>query len=276
MNSSFNLYLDKSKVFLINNLKILVISFLVLIFSINTSNLILEIFFSESINNFKTKPISKNNLKISENPFEQNYEIFSNDSSLQSIKAPETSLSLKLFGVTSSENQNFAIIGLNSGDQKKYTEGESILDNVFLELIHKDYVTINRLGSSESLSFDSINLIGGIDENILTKSEKAIKNSIISSNWLSEQDISDLISFVPIFVDGVLSGLELNPGSDKKFFETFDLKPGDVLVSINGTRVSEFNQNFSNDINSLFLESKNIDLELLRNESKFNIGIDLN
>ncbi|MBV12564.1 MAG: hypothetical protein CMC52_00520 [Flavobacteriaceae bacterium] len=276
MNSSFNLYLYKSKVFLTNNLKILVISFLVLIFSINTSNLILEIFFSESINNFKTKPISKNNLKISENPFKQNYEIFSNDSSLQSIKAPETSLSLKLFGVTSSANQNFAIIGLNSGDQKKYTEGESILDNVFLELIHKDYVTINRLGSSESLSFDSINLIGGIDENILTKSEKAIKNSIISSNWLSEQDISDLISFVPIFVDGVLSGLELNPGSDKKFFETFDLKPGDVLVSINGTKVSEFNQDFSSDINSLFLESKNIDLELLRNESKFNIGIDLN
>jgi|TARA_B100001094_G_scaffold138176_2_gene133781 type II secretion system protein C len=276
LNSSFNLYLYKSKVFLTNNLKILVISFLVLIFSINTSNLILEIFFSESINNFKTKPISKNNLKISENPFKQNYEIFSNDSSLQSIKAPETSLSLKLFGVTSSANQNFAIIGLNSGDQKKYTEGESILDNVFLELIHKDYVTINRLGSSESLSFDSINLIGGIDENILTKSEKAIKNSIISSNWLSEQDISDLISFVPIFVDGVLSGLELNPGSDKKFFETFDLKPGDVLVSINGTKVSEFNQDFSNDINSLFLESKNIDLELLRNESKFNIGIDLN
>jgi type II secretion system protein C len=276
LNSSFNLYLYKSKVFLTNNLKILVISFLVLIFSINTSNLILEIFFSESINNFKTKPISKNNLKISENPFKQNYEIFSNDSSLQSIKAPETSLSLKLFGVTSSANQNFAIIGLNSGDQKKYTEGESILDNVFLELIHKDYVTINRLGSSESLSFDSINLIGGIDENILTKSEKAIKNSIISSNWLSKQDISDLISFVPIFVDGVLSGLELNPGSDKKFFETFDLKPGDVLVSINGTKVSEFNQDFSNDINSLFLESKNIDLELLRNESKFNIGIDLN
>ena len=268
MNSSFNLYLYKSKVFLTNNLKILVISFLVLIFSINTSNLILEIFFSESINNFKTKPISKNNLKISENPFKQNYEIFSNDSSLQSIKAPETSLSLKLFGVTSSANQNFAIIGLNSGDQKKYTEGESILDNVFLELIHKDYVTINRLGSSESLSFDSINLIGGIDENILTKSEKAIKNSIISSNWLSEQDISDLISFVPIFVDGVLSGLELNPGSDKKFFETFDLKPGDVLVSINGTKVSEFNQDFSNDINSLFLES-NFSKIKLKYEFKF-------
>ena len=65
-------------------------------------------------------------------------------SKIDAVKAPETSLSLKLFGVTSSEDKNFAIIGLSESDQKEYLNGDQILENVFLETIHKDYVTINR------------------------------------------------------------------------------------------------------------------------------------
>ena len=92
-----------------------------------------------------------------------NYEFQGNSNAfLNAIKAPETSLSLKLFGVTSSEDKNFAIIGLNKSDQKEYQTGDRILDNVFLESIHKDYVTINRSGVAESLSFNKPNLISGI------------------------------------------------------------------------------------------------------------------
>ena len=141
MNIDYISYLNKSRFFLLANLKVLIISFIVLVFSIETSNLILQLVFSEGTSSFESKSSKKNFVKISENPFEQNY-IFTESESLNFLKAPETSLSLKLFGVTSSSDQNFAIIGLNSGDQRKYIAGESILENVFLESIHKDYDSI--------------------------------------------------------------------------------------------------------------------------------------
>ncbi len=268
-------YLNKSRFFLLANLKVLIISFIVLVFSIETSNLILQLVFSEGTSSFESKSSKKNFVKISENPFEQNY-IFTESESLNFLKAPETSLSLKLFGVTSSSDQNFAIIGLNSGDQRKYIAGESILENVFLESIHKDYVTINRSGSSESLSFDTLSLIGGMPDAVLSNSEKALKNNVISSQWLADQDISDLVSFVPIITDGVLGGLELNPGADNKFFDSFDLEVGDILIAVNGIKISEFDQNYSSSLNSIFSESSNIDLELIRNKNKFKVGIEIN
>ena len=128
-----------------------------------------------------------------------NYEFQGNSNAfLNAIKAPETSLSLKLFGVTSSEDKNFAIIGLNKSDQKEYQTGDRILDNVFLESIHKDYVTINRSGVAESLSFNKPNLISGIETEIL-KNPANKNDNIISAEWLSNQNILDAISFVPIF-----------------------------------------------------------------------------
>ena len=275
MNIDYISYLNKSRFFLLANLKVLIISFIVLAFSIETSNLILQLVFSEGTSSFESKSSKKNFVKISENPFEQNY-IFTESESLNFLKAPETSLSLKLFGVTSSSDQNFAIIGLNSGDQRKYIAGESILENVFLESIHKDYVTINRSGSSESLSFDTLSLIGGMLDAVLSNSEKALKNNVISSQWLADQDISDLVSFVPIITDGVLAGLELNPGADNKFFDSFDLEVGDILIAVNGMKISEFDQNYSSSLNSIFSESSNIDLELIRNKNKFKVGIEIN
>ena len=275
MNIDYISYLNKSRFFLLANLKVLIISFIVLVFSIETSNLILQLVFSEGTSSFESKSSKKNFVKISENPFEQNY-IFTESESLNFLKAPETSLSLKLFGVTSSPDQNFAIIGLNSGDQRKYIAGESILENVFLESIHKDYVTINRSGSSESLSFDTLSLIGGMPDAVLSNSEKALKNNVISSQWLADQDISDLVSFVPIITDGVLAGLELNPGADNKFFDSFDLEVGDILIAVNGMKISEFDQNYSSSLNSIFSESSNIDLELIRNKNKFKVGIEIN
>ena len=158
--------------------KTIVITLVALIFSIETSNVILEIVFSDKavLNHSPVAKIQIN--KIDRNPFLPNYESQGNSNAfLNDIKAPETSLSLKLFGVTSSEDKNFAIIGLNKSDQKEYQAGDRVLDNVFLDLIHKDYVTINRSGVSESLSFNKPNLISGIE----TETLKDLSNNYASA-----------------------------------------------------------------------------------------------
>ena len=191
------------------------------------------------------------------------------------IRDRETSLSLKLFGVTSSEDKNFAIIGLNKSDQKEYQTGDQVLDNVFLESIHKDYVTINRSGVAESLSFNKPNLISGIETEIL-KIPANKNDNVISAEWLSNQNILDAISFVPIFSNGTLSGLEVNPGGNKDFFVNLDLMPGDVLVSINGALVSDLNENYLSNLETFFSEPRDLNLSILRDNNPISIGIKVN
>ena len=177
--------------------------------------------------------------------------------------------------MTSSEDKNFAIIGLNKSDQKEYQTGDQVLDNVFLESIHKDYVTINRSGVAESLSFNKPNLISGIETEIL-KNPANKNDNVISAEWLSNQNILDAISFVPIFSNGTLSGLEVNPGENKDFFVNLDLMPGDVLVSINGALVSDLNGNYLSNLETFFSEPRDLNLSILRDNNPISIGIKVN
>ena len=277
MSIDFLKIFNKAVNFIFNKIKTILIAVIILIFSFETSSVILDIVFAEKaiINKSVTGRINVN--KIDKNPFLPTYEsVELSNSILDLVKAPETSLSLKLFGVTSSEDKNFAIIGLNKSDQKEYLPGDQVLDNVFLESIHKDYVTINRSGVPESLSFNKISLISGIDKEILNKPITEKPENIISAEWLSNQNILDVISFVPIFLNGTLTGLEVNPGENKEFFVNLDLLPGDVLVSVNGFLVSDLNENYLSNLETLFDEPKNLNLEILRNNNPVSIGIKIN
>ena len=276
MNIDFFNFYKKSIDFFADKIKTIAIAIVVLIFSFETSNVILEIVFADKpvLNQSTAAKIQLK--KIDRNPFLPNYESQGNSNAfLNAIKAPETSLSLKLFGVTSSEDKNFAIIGLNKSDQKEYQTGDQVLDNVFLESIHKDYVTINRSGVAESLSFNKPNLISGIETEIL-KIPANKNDNVISAEWLSNQNILDAISFVPIFSNGTLSGLEVNPGENKDFFVNLDLMPGDVLVSINGALVSDLNENYLSNLETFFSEPRDLNLSILRNNNPISIGIKVN
>ena len=276
MNIDFFNFYKKSIDFFADKIKTIAIAIVVLIFSFETSNVILEIIFADKpvLNQSTAAKIQIK--KINRNPFMPNYEFQGNSNTfLNAIKAPETSLSLKLFGVTSSEVKNFAIIGLNKSDQKEYQTGDRILDNVFLESIHKDYVTINRSGVAESLSFNKPNLISGIETEIL-KNPANKNDNVISAEWLSNQNILDAISFVPIFSNGTLSGLEVNPGENKDFFVNLDLMPGDVLVSINGALVSDLNENYLSNLETFFSEPRDLNLSILRDNNPISIGIKVN
>lgn len=276
MNIDFFNFYKKSIDFFADKIKTIAIAIVVLIFSFETSNVILEIVFADKpvLNQSTAAKIQLK--KIDRNPFLPNYESQGNSNAfLNAIKAPETSLSLKLFGVTSSEDKNFAIIGLNKSDQKEYQTGDQVLDNVFLESIHKDYVTINRSGVAESLSFNKPNLISGIETEIL-KIPANKNDNVISAEWLSNQNILDAISFVPIFSNGTLSGLEVNPGENKDFFVNLDLMPGDVLVSINGALVSDLNENYLSNLETFFSEPRDLNLSILRDNNPISIGIKVN
>ena len=144
-----------------------------------------------------------------------------------------------------------------------------IQDNVYLESIQKDFVTISRSGISESLSFDKSSVITGI-ELAETKKEK-----INFENWLSGQSVDDLLSFTPIIENGLLIGLEVSPGEDSRLYDELELIPGDILISINGMNISELNIEDNDSIES-FLESKNaLNFLIKRGEDQINLNFDV-
>ena len=262
--------------FVANRTKIILISVVVLVFSFETSNVILEIAFAEKpvINHSASSKIQIK--KVNSNSFQANYSQTISLTSNLANKAQETSLSLKLFGVTSSKDKNFAIIGLDKTDQKEYQAGDQVLDNVYLEAIHKDYVTINRAGTSESLSFDKSNYISGIGNKTQINSSNKNQYNPISADWLSNQNILEAVSFTPIFTNGALTGLEVNPGENKESFVDLTFMPGDILYSINGSPVSDLSENYLTNLENLFNEPQNLNFTVLRNSYPLSIGIKIN
>ena len=85
-----------------------------------------------------------------------------------------------------------------------------------------------------------------------------------------------MMPFVPIFSNGTLSGLEVNPGENKDFFVNLDLMPGDVLVSINGALVSDLNGNYLSNLETFFSEPRDLNLSILRDNNPISIGIKVN
>ena len=139
------IYLQKTKdlIFYLDQKRRLVfVSILSLVLVLELSNLILNIFFSEKVNYQITQGSGASTIELFKDPFSSSLDSNANQI-LDFIKAPETNLSLKLFGVTSSDDKNFATIGVNKKDQKAYVPGDLIQDNVYLESIQKDFVTVS-------------------------------------------------------------------------------------------------------------------------------------
>ena len=137
------------------NLKFSISGALLLVFSLEFSSVLLGLIFNNQLssNSFNTSFASNDAPRIVDNPFSSDIEIDGLSIYESLVKAPETSLSLKLYGVTSSDEVKSAIIGFNQNDQKTYLVGDMISDNVYLDSINKDFVTIKRSGITESLSF---------------------------------------------------------------------------------------------------------------------------
>jgi type II secretion system protein C len=196
------------------------------------------------------------------------------------VKAPETSLSLKLYGITSSNEVNSAIIGFNQNDQKTYLVGDMISDSVYLDSINKDFITIKRSGITESLSFFKGSVITGMERVVQGNTSINIaaneKKSTIDKEWIEKQEIAKLITFAPVFDDGTFSGLEISPGENTALFDSSELRPGDIVKSINGLSVAEIDLSDQDSINSFFSDLASLNLDLIRDDQVVSVDININ
>jgi type II secretion system protein C len=102
------------------------------------------------------------------------------------------------------------------------------------------------------------------------------KKSTIDKEWIEKQEIAKLITFAPVFDDGTFSGLEISPGENTALFDSSELRPGDIVKSINGLSVAEIDLSDQDSINSFFSDLASLNLDLIRDDQVVSVDININ
>ena len=160
-----------------------------------------------------------------------------------------TSLNLKLYGVREDRatGRGSAIIALPDGRQMNFAVGEEVMPGVTLTAVGFDNVTISRNGSTEQLFLDqsapaaAVNVVETQPAQAAQAGGPAAPMPVVTAPPMPAP--GQAIAFVPRTSNGRVTGLVVSPGSDGgRAFAAAGFAPGDVIVAINGQRVSSFEQ----------------------------------
>lgn len=148
-------------------------------------------------------------------------------------RAPETMLNLQLFGIRAGLGgaPGSAIVGTPDNQQGAYYVGQEIMSGVRLEQVLPDRVVIRRNGVAESLSFDR-------DSALQTAAVAPATSLPAAEERRLDFDAMKALAMV-LRVSPAERGLLLEGSSDPSAMQQTGLEPGDLLLSVNGTAVSD-------------------------------------
>jgi general secretion pathway protein C len=128
---------------------------------------------------------------------------------------------LQLFGTRLGSDgiPGSAILGSPDGDQKSYVVGEQVAPGLKLVAVHFDHVDLDRGGVRQSL------FMPGSDGDS-------------SASTQSGLSIADAFKFEPRMSGSNVTGAIARHGSNKVPFTASGLRQGDVIVAVNGARIT--------------------------------------
>lgn len=160
-----------------------------------------------------------------------------------------TSLNLRLTGVTEDRatGRGSAIIQLPDGRQLNFAVGEEIMPGVTLSAVAFDNVTINRGGMQEQLFIDQSTPApaAGTDAAGAVPVPAGALPQVVTPQGpvAAPGPAANAISFTPRIAGGGVNGVIVGPGNDGgRAFSTAGFQPGDVIVAVNGQRVTSLEQ----------------------------------
>ena len=150
------------------------------------------------------------------------------------------SIRAELLGVVISPWGSYAAISTSANPDGVYAIGDSIGNNVTLEAIEPARVIISQQGSRRQIPLNSITEAGsstqGVDQSGLLELNESRAGQEQGFN------LSGLLSAAPEMVPGIGMGLRLgNLSAD--LADLADVQEGDVLISVNGSAVSDMMSN---------------------------------
>ena len=151
-----------------------------------------------------------------------------------------TSLNLVLHGVREDRatGRGSAIIALPDGRQMSFAVGEEIMPGVVLTGVGFDNVTIARAGTAEQLFLDQ-------SEPAPTAGGAAVPGQPQMATPAPQPGpfAGAAMNFEPRVAGGAINGIVVTPGADGgQVFRAAGFQPGDVIVSVNGQRITSLDQ----------------------------------
>ena len=145
---------------------------------------------------------------------------------------------LQLFGVRQegAAGGGSAIIGSADGEQKSYVVGEEVAPGIKLAAVAFDYVLLDRGGAQERLGFP-----GDAPAESATAAPPSAQAPAAPSapgTPLTASAIRQAVTFGPRTAGAKVTGVLVNPGRNPTLFQTAGFRPGDVIVAVNGARIS--------------------------------------
>jgi len=172
------------------------------------------------------------------------------------ITAPETRLNLTLKGLVALDAQEeaLAIIAPGRGDEQAYRVGDTVPGGAILHEILPDRVILKRGGRFETLTLPKEKTdTGDIPAPAITTNRgigrpslqghpagnaqqlRMVRDTILHN----PQEALQLINAQPVMDGGQLKGYRVNPGRDRRLFNSVGLRPGDIVTSVNGISLSD-------------------------------------
>jgi general secretion pathway protein C len=158
-----------------------------------------------------------------------------------------TSLNLKLYGVREDRatGRGSAIIALPDGRQLNFAVGEEVMPGVTLTAVGFDNVTISRAGTAEQIFLDQSGpapASGAPATEAPQGTGPAAPMPLVVAPPIPVAP-GAAINFVPRTSNGRITGILVSPGADGgRAFGAAGFTPGDVVVAINGQRISSLEQ----------------------------------
>jgi general secretion pathway protein C len=157
-----------------------------------------------------------------------------------------TALNLKLYGVREDRatGRGSAIIALPDGRQMSFAVGEEIMPGVALTAVGFDNVTISRGGAPEQIFLDQSTPAPSADPApVAAAPASGQPPASAPASAPAPVAAGQPISMQPRLAGGRVDGIIVGPGGDGgQAFRAAGFVAGDVIVSLNGQRVTSLEQ----------------------------------
>jgi general secretion pathway protein C len=155
-----------------------------------------------------------------------------------------TNLVLKGTIASALPEYSVAVIADGSARQKVYAIGDSLGSGTTLHAVYADRVVLNENGALTNLRLptefsDSPVAVrrttSTIRQSAATDDQDSLRN-VVTQNLTK---LTDVIRPTPYLVDGQPAGYRVYPGRNKRQFAALGLRPGDLIMDINGQALTD-------------------------------------
>jgi len=156
--------------------------------------------------------------------------------------APQSSLPLVLVGIIAADDpqDGLAILGQNAAAAKVYAVGDNVPGGAKLHQVLADRVIIDRNGQLESLLLPRQLQPGAAPPSTAAlQTETPVMDRM--RKLISDDPglMADIMRPQPVFAQGKQKGYRVYPGRNRQAFTRLGLRPGDLVMAINGTPLDD-------------------------------------